>query len=262
MVIKKKGDIMLICFDIGNTNIVFGIYKGDQLLNCFRLKTDPNISDDEFGFKVHNILTINNINPKDITSAIIASVVPMMDRIIEKLITKYFGITPLFVGPGIKSGINIKIDDPRQLGADLLVGAVAAVNKYRAPAIIIDMGTATTLCAVNERYEFLGGIIFPGVLTSTASLIKSTSKLEEARLEKPKHLLGKNTVNSIQSGMVYGTSAMLDGLIRKIKGEIGDAVVILTGGIAGQIKDFLEEEVIYDQNLILDGLQILYQKNR
>jgi len=253
---------MLICFDIGNTNIVFGVYDRGVLLNSFRLKTDPNISYDEYGVKIYNVLQINNIKPSEITGAIISSVVPMMDPIIEQVIVKYFKVKPLFVGPGIKSGINIKIDDPRQLGADLLVGAVAAVNKYRAPAIIIDMGTATTITAVNSKNEFIGGIILPGVITATASLIKSTAKLEEARLEKPKHILGKNTVNSIQSGMVYGTSAMLDGLIRKVKAEIGEAIVILTGGIASVFKDFLEEKVIYDENLLLDGLQILYKKNK
>lgn len=253
---------MLICIDVGNTHIVIGIYKDVNLLCSFRFKTDPNITEDEYVIKMDNILRISNINISEIKGAIIASVVPPMDAILEKVISKYFNIQPIFVVPGIKSGINIKIDDPRQLGADLLVGAVSAVSKYSYPVIIIDMGTATTLSVVNNNEEFIGGIIIPGVLSSTSSLIKSTSRLEEVRFDKPKHLVGKNTVNSIQSGMLYGTSSMLDGLIRKVKKEIGDAKVVLTGGIANRIQPFLEEEVIFDNNLILDGLRILYEKNK
>lgn len=253
---------MLICIDVGNTHIVIGIYKDVNLLSSFRFKTDANITEDEYGIKLNNILRISNITIEEIEGAIIASVVPTMDAILEKMVIKYLHIEPMFVVPGIKSGINVKIDDPRQLGADLLVGAVSAVTKYGYPIIIIDMGTATTLSVVNKNQEFIGGIIIPGVLSSTASLVKSTSKLEEVRFDKPKHLVGKNTVNSIQSGMLYGTSSMLDGLIRKVKNEIGDAKVILTGGIANRIQPFLEEEVIYDDNLILEGLRILYEKNK
>lgn len=253
---------MLICIDVGNTHIVIGIYKDVNLLSSFRFKTDANITEDEYGIKLKNILNICNITTEEIEGAIISSVVPTMDSILEKMIIKYLDITPIFVGPGIKSGINIKIDDPRQLGSDLLVGAVAAVSKYGYPVIIIDMGTATTLSVVNSNQDFIGGIIIPGVISSTSSLIKATSRLEEAKFDKPKYLVGRNTVNSIQSGMIYGTSSMLDGLIRKVKKENGESPVILTGGIANRIAPFLEEEVILDNNLILDGLRILYEKNK
>lgn len=253
---------MLICVDIGNTHIVLGFYQDSVLLKSFRLKTDANTTEDEYGVKLLDILDFLEVSPLDIESAIISSVVPALDSLLERAMRQYLQVEPIFVGPGLKSGIAIKIEDPRQLGADLLVGAVAAVHKYGAPAIIVDMGTATTLSVVSEKKEFLGGIILPGVLSSYESLVKSTSKLESVRFEQPKNLIGKNTINSLQSGMIYGQSAMIDGLLKKVKEEVGDATVILTGGISRRILDFLEEKVVYDADLILEGLYILYQMNK
>ncbi|MDD4000647.1 MAG: type III pantothenate kinase, partial [Bacilli bacterium] len=193
---------------------------------------------------------------------IIASVVPGLDIIFEKMINKYLGLEALFVGPGVKSGIHIRTDNPKQLGSDILVGVVAAYYKYGAPAIIIDMGTAITLFYVDEDKELHGGVIVPGIRTSYAGLFSKTSRLEEVRPEKPLNVIGKDTVTCIQSGMLYGTTSMLDGLIRKMKKEIGkNAVVVLTGGEALAIKDFLEEDVIYDQHLVLDGLRMIFNKN-
>lgn len=253
---------MLICVDIGNTHIVLGFYQKDQLLKSFRLKTDANTTEDEYGVKLLDILDFLNVSSQDIDAAIISSVVPALDSLIERAMIQYLKTTPVFVGPGLKTGIAIKIDDPRQLGADLLVGAVAAIHKYGAPVIIVDMGTATTLSVVNDKNEFLGGIILPGVLSSFESLVKSTSKLESVRFEEPKNFIGKNTMNSLQSGMIYGQSAMIDGLIRKIKQEVGPAQVVLTGGISRRIVSFLEEKVIYDSDLILEGLYLLYKMNK
>lgn len=253
---------MLICVDIGNTHIVLGFYQDSVLLKSFRLKTDANTTEDEYGVKLLDILDFLEVSPLDIESAIISSVVPALDSLFERAMRQYLKVEPIFVGPGLKSGIAIKIEDPRQLGADLLVGAVAAVHKYGAPAIIVDMGTATTLSVVSEKKEFLGGIILPGVLSSYESLVKATSKLESVRFEQPKNLIGKNTINSLQSGMIYGQSAMIDGLLKKVKEEVGDATVILTGGISRRILDFLEEKVVYDADLILEGLYILYQMNK
>ena len=198
---------------------------------------------------------------EDVEGIIVASVVPQLDKTIERAFEKYLGKKAIFVGPGIKSGINIKLDNPKQLGADILVGAVGAVNKYQAPVITIDMGTAITICYVNSNKELLGGIILPGIKTSFNALFKKASKLEEVGIEKPKSVVGRDTVSSIQSGMVYGMASTIDGLIRKVKEENGDAKVIITGGESRFILNVLEENVIYDENLLLDGLKVMYYKN-
>ena len=204
----------------------------------------------------------NDMNYQDVKGVIIASVVPALDSIYERMVKKYFKLDPIFVGPGIKTGIHIKTDNPKQLGADILVGAVASLQKYGTPSIIIDMGTAITLFYLDKNKELLGGIITPGVRTSYLGLFSKTSRLEEVKMDSPPSVIGKDTITCIQSGMVYGTASMIDGLIRKIKKEIGhNSKVVLTGGESSIIKNFLEEEVIYDENLILDGLRFIYYKN-
>lgn len=252
---------MLICIDIGNTNIVFGLYEDNKLVESFRFQTDIYQTIDEYSIKLMQTLNALNVKKEDIEGVIAASVVPQFDKTIERAFEKYFDKKVIFVGPGIKSGINIKLDNPKQLGADILVGAVGAINKYNAPAIVIDMGTAITFCYVNDRKELLGGIILPGIKTSFNALFKKASKLEEVGIETPKNVVGRDTVSSIQSGMVYGMASTIDGLVRKLKKENGDAKVVITGGEARFILNVLEEEVIYDDNLLLDGLKVLYEKN-
>lgn len=253
---------MLLCVDIGNTNIVIGLYdNNDTLIKKFRLKSSFERTADEYGVIIRNMLEYSGYQSKDIQGIIVSSVVPLLDTIFEKLSIDYFNITPIFVAPGLKSGIKIKIDNPKQLGADLLVGAVGAVSKYQSPIIIIDMGTAITLSVVNENKEFIGGIIYPGIKTAFNSLIKRTSRLEEAKFKNIDNIIGKDTVSCIQSGMIYGTSSMIDGIIRKTKKEIPNARVVLTGGESKMILGYLEEEVIYDDDLLLDGLRILFYKN-
>lgn len=252
---------MLFCIDIGNTNIVIGIYQNEKLIESFRLQTDIYQTVDEYGIKISQVISTLNIKKEDAEGIIVASVVPQLDKTIERAFEKYLGKKAIFVGPGIKSGINIKLDNPKQLGADILVGAVGAVNKYQAPVITIDMGTAITICYVNSNKELLGGIILPGIKTSFNALFKKASKLEEVGIEKPKSIVGRDTVSSIQSGMVYGMASTIDGLIRKVKEENGDAKVIITGGESRFILNVLEENVIYDENLLLDGLKVMYYKN-
>ena len=252
---------MLICIDIGNTNIVFGLYKDNELFESFRFQTDIYQTVDEYSIKLMQTLAALNVKKEDIKGVIAASVVPQLDKTIERAFEKYFSKKVIFVGPGIKSGINIKLDNPKQLGADILVGAVGAVNKYSSPAIVIDMGTAITFCYVNDKKELLGGIILPGIKTSFNALFKKASKLEEVGIETPKSVVGRDTVSSIQSGMVYGMASTIDGLIRKLKKENGEAKVVITGGEARFILNVLEEEVIYDDNLLLDGLKVLFKKN-
>lgn len=255
--------VMLLCIDIGNTNIFLGVYEGNDLLAEFRLESNLNQTADEYAIKLMDIFNFYKLDIKKITGVIIASVVPRLDTIFEKAIKKFFGITPLFVGPGVKSGIHIKTDNPKQLGADILVGAVAGYYRYGAPVIVIDMGTAITLFYVSKDKELVGGIITPGIRTSYSGLFSKTAKLEEVRAVSPLNVIGKDTVTCIQSGMIFGTASMLDGLIRKMKTEVGEeAKVVLTGGEALTVKDYLEEEVIYDRHLLMEGLKIIYNKNK
>ena len=251
---------MLICIDIGNTNVVIGIYKEDALIYTFRLETKVLRTEDEYGIRILENLKYINIQKEDILGVVISSVVPEVDATFEKTFLKYFNLKPLFVGPGIKTGIKVSIDNPKQLGADLLVGAVASCSKYGYPCAIVDMGTATTISFVNSKKEFLGGIIYPGVITAYTSLIKSTSLLESAKIAVPNNIIGKDTISSMQSGMVYGTAGAINGMLEMAKKEYGDMLVIVTGGVARHIVPFLND-VIYDENLLLDGLKIIYEKN-
>lgn len=252
---------MLLCIDVGNTNIVFGVYDNDKKVCDFRLETLIKQTYDEYGLKVLDIMEKLKVDKNMITSAIIASVVPQIDMTLEMVCTKYFNVSPVFVGPGIKTGLKIKADNPKELGADILVECVCAYEKYGGNTIVIDMGTATTLFVVNDSKEIIGGIILPGLKISFATLFEKTSKLEEVKLNVPKSIIGTDTISCIQSGMIYGTSSQIDGLINKIKKEIKDAKVVLTGGIGGLIFKHLENEVIYDSDLILEGLNIIYKKN-
>ena len=253
---------MLLCVDIGNTSIVLGLYNEKKLVQSFRLQTNIYQTSDEYAIKILSILENNKINRNDIDGIMISSVVPQLDSVFSTLCKKYFEIDAKFVVPGIRSGINIRIDNPKELGADLLVGAVGAVNKYGAPIIVIDMGTAITLVYINKDKELLGGAILPGLKTSFNALFQKASKLEEVGIAKPNKVIGRDTVSSIQSGMTYGLASMLDGIIKKMKEEQGEAKVVLTGGEARFIITSMEEEAIYDENLLLDGLRILYNKNK
>lgn len=255
---------MLLCVDIGNTNLVIGLFENDKLVISFSLESNLNQTKDEYGVKILDMINYNNLDKSKITGVIISSVVPTLDVTFEKMFLKYFGIKPLFVGPGIKTGIRINTDNPKQVGADIIIGAVAAVAKYGAPVIIIDMGTAITLFYVDEKKELLGGIIAPGIKISYDSLFKKTSKLEEVKFHEPINVIGRDTVGCIQSAMLYGTASMIDGLIKKMKKEINrdDIKVVLTGGEARYIRHLLEEETIYYENLLLDGLLLTYNKNK
>ncbi|MDD4212493.1 MAG: type III pantothenate kinase [Bacilli bacterium] len=252
---------MLVCVDVGNTNIVVGIFQNDHLLSTFRLETKIHRTEDEYGIRLVESVKYHNLSPLDTTGIIIASVVPEVDATLEKAFTKYFGKQPLFVGPGLKTGIPIKLDQPKQLGSDLLVGAVAATSKYGHPCIIIDMGTAITLSVVNDKKEFLGGIIYPGIFTAYNSLVKNTSLLEAVKIKVPTNIIGRDTISSIQSGMIYGTVGAIEGMVKRICDEVGSMKVILTGGMARYIAPFVPD-YIYDEDLLMDGLKIIYEKNQ
>lgn len=254
---------MHICMDIGNTNIVIGIFDNNKLINRFRFSTNTLMTADEYGIKIIQLIAFNKINKDNINGFIISSVVPELDSIIKTMVNNYFNLEPIFVGPGIKTGIHIKLDNPKQLGADLLVGAVGVVEKYGANSLIIDIGTALTMVYVNAKKEFLGGSIMPGIRTAFNTLSLKTSKLEDVGLEDVKDILGRDTKTCLQSGMVFGWASLVEGMIKRYLDIYGKMNVIITGGEARFIINHIDKNlnVIYDEDLLLDGLNIIYHKN-
>ena len=253
---------MLLAFDVGNTNIVLGVYEGKRLVNFWRLKTDAVKTSDEYGMMISQLFAHQGFKMADVSAVVISSVVPELDYTFENLVAKFFKQKALFVIPGTKTGLKIKLENPKQLGSDLIAAAVAGIEEYTVPLIMIDLGTAITIAVINEKKEYLGGVIYPGINTAFSSLTRAAAKLESARMEKVDNVIGKDTVSSIQSGMLFGTASMLDGMIRKIKASYPNALVILSGGHGSLIKEYLEEKVILDDDVVLKGLNIIYKKNK
>lgn len=256
---------MLLAIDVGNTNIVFGVYEGKKLINDWRISTDRNKTSDEYGILFEQILKYHGLYPKDVDDVIISSVVPPIMHTLITMSIKYFGKKPMLIEPGIKTGINIKYDDPRELGADRIVNAVAAYSKYGGPLIIVDFGTAITFCVISKNGDYLGGAIAPGIKISSEALFSRTSKLPKVELVKPKNVIGKNTVNSIQSGLIYGYVGLVDYIIERIMEEIKDQEgvvenIIATGGFASLIGTESRYINRIDKLLTLEGLRIIYEK--
>lgn len=253
---------MLICVDIGNSNITIGVFDKDDLKFTARLATDSRRTSDQYAIEIRDIIHIYEIERSEITNAAIASVVPTVGSAVEKAIVKLFGIKPIVLGPGVKTGLNIKIDNPAQLGADLAAGAVGALAKYPCPSIVIDMGTATTVSVIGEKGEFLGGVIAAGIKLTMDALTSGTAQLPSVGLEAPKKVIGTNTNDCIKSGLIIGQAAMLDGIIARIERELGTrTTVIATGGLSPEVVRHCEREIILDDNLLLDGLKIIHDKN-
>lgn len=254
---------MILAIDVGNTNIVVALYDDEKLRRNWRMATDKNKASDEYGVLITQFLSLESVSCDDITDVMIASVVPTVMHSLKNAVKRYIGCEPMIVGPGIKTGMNIRMDNPRELGADRIVNAVAAINKYKAPLIIVDFGTATTFCAVDGKGDYIGGVIAAGVKISMDALFDKTAKLPKVEIVRPNGIIGRNTINAIQSGAVYGQAAQADGIIKRIKKEIGsDATVVATGGLAKMIAEESEEIEIVDSMLTLDGLKILYDKNK
>lgn len=254
---------MLLAIDMGNTNITLAVFDGDTALMEARMATDHNKMADQYAVDILNILQLHKVDPATIDGAILSSVVPPLDHALRKAVKLITDITPLQVGPGVKTGINIRIDNPAQLGADLLVGAVAAAAKYPTPCIVWDLGTATTVSVIDKDGAFLGGAILAGVFTAMDALSKQTSLLPRIRLEAPAHTIGKNTVECMQAGTVFGTAATIDGISDRFEAELGQkATVIATGGLSREIVSYCTHDVVYDEHLLMDGLRIIYNKNR
>lgn len=254
---------MLLAIDIGNSNVVIGCLNDKQeTVFLFRMVTDLKKTEDEYAAGMQAILAHNNIDRGEFEGAIIASVVPPLTEIFRDAVKKLTGCHALVVGSGIKTGLNIQIDDPTTLGSDLVVAAVAAIARFPQPVIIIDMGTATTMTVVDQGNRFIGGAIMPGVALSMNALSSGTSLLHKVPMEAPKKCISGTTTTCMQSGAVFGNAAMLDGMIDRFEDELGKkATVVATGGIAGKIVPHCRHQILYDEDLLLKGLGILYRKN-
>ncbi len=254
---------MILVIDVGNTNITFGVYSGKELVGSFRMTTQMSRTSDEFGIMLLSLLSNNGIAKDKIDGVMIASVVPKIMHALINAIVKYIGKKPYIVGPGIKTGLKIATDNPREIGPDLIVGAVAAYELYGGPILIIDFGTATTYVAVNDKGEFFTGVVAPGIGISAKALWEDTAKLPEVEIVKPKSILAKETISSMQAGLVYGQIGQTKYIINEMKRESGlpDMKVVATGGLGRLIASETEEIDIYNPNLILEGLNILYAKN-
>lgn len=255
---------MILVVDVGNTNITFGVYEGEKLKTTFRIMSKMPRTSDEYGVLISDLLENNQVNKKDIEGTIIASVVPNVMHALTGAIVRYIGTTPLIVGPGVKTGIKIITENPREIGPDRIVDAVAAYEKYGGPILVLDFGTATTYDYVTADGSFAAGITAPGIRTSAKALWEDTAKLPEIEIMKPKSILAQETISSMQAGLVYGQIGQTEYIIRKVKEETGldDMKVVATGGLGRIISDETDLIDIYDSSLTLDGLYFIYKRNR
>lgn len=256
---------MLLVIDVGNSNVVAGVFENKDLLTHWRFTTDRSKTADEFGILLRSMFNYNNVPMDKVTGIIISSVVPPVTIPLCHMCERYFNLKPLVVGPGIKNGISIKYDNPKEVGADRIVNAVAALNKYgklNRPMIILDFGTANTYCALLPNGEYLGGLIAPGIGISSEALFSRCAKLPRIELVVPKTAICRNTVNSMQAGVMFGAIGQMEGIVNRMKKELGeDAYVIATGGFANTLKQDSDIIDVVDPFLTLDGLRILYDKN-
>lgn len=253
---------MIFAIDIGNTNIVLGCIQNRQILFTERLSTDHSKTDLEHAISIKTVLELHQIDPREIEGAIIGSVVPPLTGLFREALRKITGCNALVVGPGIKTGLNILMDNPAQMGSDLIAAAVAGIAEYPVPQIIIDMGTATTICVIDERKNYIGGMILPGLRVSLDSLTSRTSQLPRISLDPPKRLIGKNTVECMKSGILYGNASCIDGMIDRIEADLGQkTAVIATGGLCKHIAPLCGHKILLDDALLLKGLLLLYEKN-
>lgn len=254
---------MILAVDVGNTHICLGTAEGNSIRTIARLVSDPLKTENEYAVLIREMLYVEGIIGASFEGSILSSVVPPITGTMKLALQMVTGKKPLVVGSGLKTGLNIRIDDPAQLGSDLVVGAVAALHEMKPPLVILDMGTATTFSVVDSKSVFRGGAILPGLGLSISALAGGTSQLPDIQIEAPEKCIGTNTVDSMKSGAVFGTAAMIDGMIERIERELGEHVtVIATGGLAGRVVQYCNHEIRYDPDLLLKGLAILYDKNQ
>ena len=253
---------MILTIDVGNSNIVLGGVSGDEIVFEARLRTDTTKTSDEYCIDLKMLLEVHKLNPDEIEGSIIASVVPQVLNSMQTAIRKLTGKAPLVVGPGLKTGLNIAIDNPAQTGADLVVGCVAALREHKAPMIVIDMGTATTMIVLDKNSAMIGGAIIPGVKISMDALTGRTALLPGLQLDQPKKAIGRNTIDCMRSGLMLGNACLIDGMIDRMEEELGyQTTVIATGGIAKFVLPMCRHEIIYDKDLLVKGLAALYREN-
>ncbi len=253
---------MILAIDIGNTNIVLGGLEGEKILFEARMATDLIKTSDQYCAELKSMLALFEVTPEAISGSIISSVVPPVLNSFKTAIRKLTGKACLVVGPGIRTGLNIRMENPAEVGSDLIVAAVAAIAEYGAPLLLVDMGTATTITAVDETGTFVGGCICPGVKISMEALTGRTAQLPGISLDEPQKAIGKNTRDCMRSGIMFGAAAMLDGLLDRMEAELGTPVkVVATGGIARFVIPLCRRELIYDRSLMLKGLGLLYRRN-
>lgn len=253
---------MLLVIDVGNTNTVLGLFDGDELVHDWRIRTVIDHTVDEYGILILNLYKNSKISSKAIKDIIISCVVPPMMNILEPLCVKYFGIKPMIVGPGTKTGMPIFYDNPREVGADRIVNAVAAFEKYKREMVIVDFGTATTFDYISKKGEYMGGCIAPGIMISSEALFNRASKLPRVELSKPRHVVTKDTVSAMQAGIMYGYAGLVDGIVQRIRTEVDSTpFVVATGGLAGIIAEVAGSIDVVDNMLTIEGLRIIYNRN-
>ena len=254
---------MLLVIDVGNTNMVLGVYKDAELLDHWRISTDRQRTTDEYGVLIRELFYLNDLRADDINAIIISSVVPPVVPTLERMCQRYFGLSPLLIGPGVKTGMDIRYDNPREVGADRIVNAVAAYEKYGGPVIIVDFGTATTFCAVDAKGVYLGGSICPGIGISTEALVQRTAKLPRIELKRTDSVICRNTIESMQAGVFYGFVGQVEGIVSRMRRELDmSARVVATGGLAVVIAPATKAIDVVEPMLTLEGLRIIYERNR
>ncbi len=254
---------MLLAIDLGNTNIKYGVFDGENLVSSFRVSSRISRTADEYGSVLVGLLADRGIKKSDISGIIFSSVIPALNYTICHMCEFFFGISPLVIGPGLKTGLNIKVDNPKEVGADIIVNSVSAFKKYGGPIVVIDFGTATTFDVISEKGELLGVVIAPGIKTSLEGLATKTAQLPMVELESPKSVIGKNTKHCMQSGLIFGFAGLVENIINKIKKELGlkELSVVATGGLGEIIAKEVKCISVVDRTLTLDGLRIIYQLN-
>ena len=254
---------MLLVIDAGNTNVTLGIFQGDRLLTHWRLKTDHDKSGQECGAEVRSLFEVEGLDLKDIEAVVIASVVPPLHEALTQMVQACFALTPLFVDHTTQTGLKILYDSPSELGADRIVDSVAAVEKYGAPCIVVDFGTATTFNAINSAREYLGGVIAPGLMISAEALFSRAAKLPRVEIKRPNKVIGSSTVGAMQSGLYHGYASLVDGVLERMIAELGSKPrVIATGGLAPVIASASKYIEKIDETLTLEGLRFIYEKQK